>query len=95
MRDEKEERSKQDQTKQGKATQHTHACTMYISLRGTCRVQFALCARKVKNRPMVNEVFGGEEALQKKLKQFERENEELRRKLGSVSWPHPPRHTSL
>ena len=49
----------------------------------------------MKNRPMVNEVFGGEEALQKKLKQFERENEELRRKLGSVSWPHPPHDTSL
>lgn len=43
---------------------------------------------KVKNRPIVNEVLGGEEALQKKLKQLEKENEVLRCKLSSVSHTH-------
>ena len=39
---------------------------------------------KVKNRPMVNEVLGGEEALKKKLLQLEKENGELRNRLSSV-----------
>ena len=50
--------------------------------------QFAICAMKVKNRPMVNEVLGGEEALRKKLKQLEKENGELRNKLSSVRTTH-------
>ena len=44
---------------------------------------------KVKNRPMVNEVLGGEEALKKKLKQLEKENGQLRDKLSSVSLEGP------
>ena len=44
---------------------------------------------KVKNRPMVNEVLGGEEALKKKLKQLEKENGQLRDKLSSVSLEDP------
>ena len=43
---------------------------------------------KVKNRPMVNEVLGGEDALKKKLKQLEKENEVLRSKLSNVSHTH-------
>jgi centromeric protein E len=46
-------------------------------------LNFAICAMKVKNRPMVNEVLGGEEALKKKLQQLEKENGELRNKLSS------------
>lgn len=52
-------------------------------------MQFAICAMKVKNRPMVNEVLGGEEALKKKLKQLEKENGQLRDKLSSVSLEGP------
>ena len=46
--------------------------------------QFAICAMKVKNRPTVNEVLGGEEALRKKLKQLEKENGQLRDRLSGV-----------
>ncbi|CAI8038460.1 Kinesin-like protein KIN-7I [Geodia barretti] len=46
-------------------------------------LNFAICAMKVKNRPMVNEVLGGEEALKKKLLQLEKENGELRNRLSS------------
>lgn len=58
-------------------------------------LQFAICAMKVKNRPMVNEVLGGEEALKKKLKQLEKENEVLRSKLSNVSHTHLTMLTSL
>ena len=49
---------------------------------------------KVKNRPMVNEVLGGEDALKKKLKQLEKENEVLRSKLSNVSHANLTRLTS-
>ena len=66
-----------------KFTSESIYCSLLLPL--SLSSQFAICAMKVKNRPMVNEVLGGEEALRKKLTQLEKENGQLRNKLGSVS----------